>query len=125
MALKLFKLAIGATTDTTTDVKPDVFQYFYEFDAGDVEDDVLTIPAASFVDDTGAAATELVTVTEDNGYYRLFINGVLQQFDLYTADEDEVTVDIGEGVTINENAPITLIVVNFDPESDSDTAITT
>jgi hypothetical protein len=125
MALKLFKLAIDATADITTTVKPEISQYFYEFDEEDVENDVLTIPAASFVDDTGAAATELATVTTDNGYHRLFINGVLQQFGLYTADEDEVTVNIGAGVTISENAPITLIVVNFDPESDSDIVITT
>ena len=124
MALKLFKLVIDADTDTTTVVKPNIIQYFYEFDENDVEDGTLTIPASSFIDDEGLAVETLETVTEDNGYYRLFINGVLQQYELYTTTATSVTVTIGEETIPNE-APVTLIVANFEPESESDTIITT
>ena len=124
MAVKLFKLVIDADTDTTTDVKPDVIQYFYEFDAGDVDEGTLSILADDFIDDAGEEIEVLETIDEDNGYYRLFINGVLQQYSLYTVAETGVTVEIDEE-TIPAGAPITLIVVNFEPESDSDTVITT
>ncbi|HZJ76738.1 MAG TPA: DUF4183 domain-containing protein [Oscillospiraceae bacterium] len=124
MALKLFKLVIDAATETTTKIKPDIIQYFYEFDADDVDDGTLIIPATSFIDDTGDEVVTLETVTPNNGYYRLFINGVLQQYGLYTTAETSVTVTIGTE-TIPDGAPVTLIVANFDPESDSDTVIAT
>ena len=67
----------------------------------------------------------LTTATADNGYYMLFINGVLQQSSLYTVSGDGSQVVITDAATIPVGAPITLVVTNFAPVSDSDTTVTT
>lgn len=125
MAVQLFKLKIVVDSDITTDLYPDVNQYFYELDLGDVDEGTLTIPAASFVDDTGAAPDALEVVSTNNGYYRLFINGVLQQSALYTVDNQGANVTIIDADTIEEDAPITLIVTNFVPVSTADNTVIT
>ena len=79
MAVTLFKLAITADTTTTVTTKPDVKRYFYILNQDHITDDVLTIPANAFVDDAGDTVDEITEITPDNGYYMLFINGVLQQ----------------------------------------------
>lgn len=125
MAVQLFKLKIVVDSDITTDLYPDVKQYFYLLDPDDVEEGTLTIPAANFVDDTGINQTALDVVSPNNGYYRLFINGVLQQSDLYTVDSEGADVIIIDADTIEEDAPITLIVTNFAPDSSADNTVTT
>ena len=51
--------------------------------------DTVTIPASEFVDDEGNPVVgNLTTVTTDNGYYNLYVNGALQQTSLYTVEED-------------------------------------
>lgn len=126
MATQLFKLAIDATTTTDVEVNPEIEKYFYLLDAVDRTGGVLTIPAAKFVDDAGDDVTgNLTTATTNNGYYLLFINGVLQQSSLYTVNTDGSQVTVNDAETIPVGAPITLIVTNFAPTSDSDTTITT
>ncbi len=126
MATQLFKLAIDATTTTDVVINPDIENYFYLLDAVDRTDDVLTIPANKFTDDTGNVMTgNLTTVATANGYYLLFINGVLQQSSLYTVSGDGSQVTVNDAETIPVGAPITLIVTNFAPTSDSDTTVTT
>ncbi|NLT94792.1 MAG: DUF4183 domain-containing protein [Clostridia bacterium] len=120
----LFKLAISAETQTTVSTKPDIKRYFYKFDPQHLDQGVLTIPATAFVDDQdNPVADTLTLITPDNGYYLLFINGVLQQEDLYTVDEDEVVIQ--DASTIEVDSPITLIVTNFAPEADSQTTVNT
>ncbi len=126
MATQLFKLAIDAATTTDVVINPDIENYFYLLDAVDRTDDVLTIPANKFTDDTGNVMTgNLTTVATANGYYLLFINGVLQQSSLYTVSGDGSQVTVNDAETIPVDAPITLIVTNFAPTSDSDTTVTT
>ncbi len=126
MATQLFKLAIDATTTTDVELNPEIENYFYLLEEVDRTDDVLTIPATKFIDDAGDIMTgNLTTAATDNGYYLLFINGVLQQSSLYTVSGDGSQVTVNDAATIPVGAPITLIVTNFAPISDSDTTVTT
>lgn len=126
MAAQLFKLAIDATTTTDVEISPKIENYFYLLDAADRTDDVLTIPATKFIDDAGNIMTDnLTTATTDNGYYLLFINGVLQQEILYTVSIDGSQVTVNDAEMIPVGAPITLIVTNFEPTADSSTTVTT
>lgn len=126
MAIQLFKLAIDATTTTDVDINPEIAKYFYLLEEVDRTDDVLLIPATKFIDDDGDVMTvNLTTAAPDNGYYLLFINGVLQQSSLYTVSGDGSQVTVNDAETIPVGAPITLIVTNFAPVSDSDTTVTT
>jgi hypothetical protein len=77
----------------------------------------------AFVDDQGDAVTTITLAATDNGYYLLFINGVLQQDSLYTVSANNVVVQDAD--TIPEDAPITLSVINFAPDADTQTTITT
>lgn len=126
MAIQLFKLAIDATTTTDIDVSPETINYFYLLNEDERTAGVLTIPATKFIDDAGDIMTgNLTTATTDNGYYLLFINGVLQQSGLYSVETDGSEVTVNNAETIPVGAPITLVVTNFVPTSDSDTTITT
>ena len=126
MATQLFKLAIDAETITDVDINPAIIRYFYLLEEVDRTDDTLVIPATKFVDDAGDIMTgNLTTAVADNGYYMLFINGVLQQSSLYTVSGDGSQVTVTDAETIPVQVPITLIVTNFAPISDSDTTVTT
>lgn len=126
MATTLFKLAIDAVTTTNTDINPEVSKYFYELREDERTDGTVTIPATQFTDSDGNIVTDnLTTLATDNGYYLLFINGVLQQSSLYTVSGDGSQVVITNVATIPVGAPITLIVNNFAPVSDSETTVAT
>jgi len=126
MATKLFKLVLSATTTTEVTTNPEVAKYFYNLREDERTDGTITIPAAQFFDDEGNAVTgNLTTVTANNGYYLLFINGVQQQTSLYTVSGDGSQVVITEGETVPVDAPIILVVNNFDPTSSSTTVINT
>lgn len=126
MAATLFKLVIEATTTTTTEINPEVEKYFYEVRDDDRVGNTLVIPAEQFIDDDGNNVVgNLTTAAPNNGYYLLFINGVLQQSSLFTVSPDGSEVEISDADTIPTGAPITLIVNNFAPDSDSDTTIIT
>ena len=126
MATQLFKLVIDAETTTDVDINPEVDKYFYELSEDDRTGATVTIPATEFTDDDGNVMTgNLTIVSTNNGYYLLFINGVLQQSSLYTVAADGSDVVITDAATIPVGAPITLIVTNFAPVSDSDTTVTT
>ncbi|MBS4025594.1 MAG: DUF4183 domain-containing protein [Clostridia bacterium] len=127
MPTQLFRLAITADTTTTTDTNPDVSRYFYDLAAGDRDTatDTLTVLASKFLDDAGIGvpATGLETVAADNGYYSLFINGVLQQTSLFTPSAAQLVVT--QVNTIPVSAPITFVVTNFAPTSTSTTTVDT
>jgi hypothetical protein len=120
----LFKLAITAETITTVSTKPNVQKLFYTFKSEHVSEGNLTIPANAFVDDQGDSITEIPLVTSsNNGYYMLFINGVLQQESLYTVTTANVQIPgIGD---VQTDTPIILVVTNFTPDADSQTTIAT
>ncbi len=126
MATQLFKLVVDATTTTDTDINPAVVKYFYELRETERTGDTVTIPATQFIDNNGDIMTgNLTTAVTNNGYYLLFINGVLQQSSLYTVSSDGSQVVITDAATVPVGAPITLIVNNFAPVSDSSTTVTT
>lgn len=126
MATKLFKLVIDAATTTDVQINPEIDEYFYELREDERTDDTVTIPATQFTDGSGNVMTgNLTTAAANNGYYLLFINGVLQQSSLYTVSGDGSQVVITDAATIPVGAPITLVVTNFAPTSDSDTIVTT
>lgn len=120
---RLFKLAITAETITTVTTEPDVKRYFYNLNTDDVDEGVLTIPAGSFVDDQDNPVDTITEITPGNGFYLLFINGVLQQSDLYTVSSTEVVVQ--DASTIEPGSPIVLVVTNFATNADSQTTINT
>jgi len=126
MATQLFKLVMTADTDTDTNTNPEVEKYFYNLREDERTGDTITIPAAQFTGDDGNAIIgDLTTIATDNGYYLLFINGVLQQSSLYTVAVNGSDVVITEGSTVPVDAPIVLVVNNFAPTSTSTTTITT
>lgn len=114
MAIKLFKLVMSATTNTTAE--PTAYNYFYTTTSA-VDNTRIFIDNSKFLKDDGNEATALVTKTANNGYYLLFINGELQQTGLYTVAASGVTIEDTPAFTIPESAPITLTVTNFDPVS--------
>ncbi|KJS81121.1 MAG: hypothetical protein JM58_17825 [Peptococcaceae bacterium BICA1-8] len=126
MPTQLFKLVIDASTSTTTDTNPAVQKYFYKLSAGHRAGGTTTVPSTSFSDDAGAAVvSNLVTATADNGYYSLFVNGVLQQSSLFTVGANGSQVVITSTSTVPVSAPITLAVNNFAPTSSSTVTVTT
>lgn len=126
MATQLFKLAISATTTTDVDTNPQVVQYFYTLSETERTGDVITIPSTLFFDDEGNNVVgNLTTVAANNGYYLLFINGVLQQTDIYTVSVDGSQVEITDAATVPVGAPIILVVNNFAPSANATTVINT
>lgn len=123
MAATLFKLAISAESTTTVTTKPSVLNYFYTLDPTHIDQGTLTIPATAFVDDQGDAVTTITLADADTGYYLLFINGVLQQEGLYSVTANNVVIQDAD--TIKEDSPITLSVINFTSDADTQTTVTT
>lgn len=118
MATTLFKLVMDATT--TTDTNPEVEKYFYNLEEVDRDSGIITIPYNKFFDDAGnSLTTNLTTVASNNGYYLLFVNGVLQQSSLFTVSSEGSTLEITNASSVPVSAPITLIVNNFAPTSDT------
>ena len=123
MPLQIMKLAIAATTTVTA--SPTVSRFFYTATATTTGAATLTIDAADFFGDTGAAATELPALATDNSYYNVYINGVLQMAGLsaYTAGAagiGSLAITVPAGSTILVGSPIVLEVTNFVPASDTD-----
>lgn len=73
----------------------------------------ITIPAASFVDDTGAAVTALPTITAED-YFDVYVNGIPQQASLSTLTTEDLVLD---DTSIGEGVPILLMVTNFQSSS--------
>lgn len=123
MALQLMKLLVSVTT--TTDVTPASDKYFYVTVAETAAGATLTIDAASFFDDTGAAVTALPALAAGNSYFQAYVNGVLQMQDLSTYTPGAtgvgslaIAVPAG-GPAIPANSPIVLEIVSFTPSSTS------
>ncbi|MEJ9314419.1 DUF4183 domain-containing protein [Priestia megaterium] len=85
------------TVATTTSVTPAPARFTVFVTAPMVAGGITSIPAGSFIDDTGAAITTLPAVTA-NSYANVYINGVIQPTSVYTLSttalniDDEVTV---------------------------------
>ncbi|RED66541.1 MULTISPECIES: DUF4183 domain-containing protein [Cohnella] len=121
MALQLMKLAVSATTTTTVD--PASTRYFYVTTAVTAAGATLTIDAASFFDDTGAAVASLPALNANNSYFNVYVNGILQMegISTYTPGATGVgslaiAVPAG-GDSILSDTPVVLETVVFVPTS--------
>jgi hypothetical protein len=72
--------------------------------------DGTTVAVTSFLDDSGTAATVFPVVA--NGYYNLYINGVLQEGDSYTISATELTFNSVTG-SISAGTPLVVEAVEL------------
>ncbi|GGE53939.1 DUF4183 domain-containing protein [Priestia taiwanensis] len=127
MPASLVKLVITAdntvggsiTTTTTTNVAPVTTRYVANVTAGMISGGVTTIPATSFLDDTGTALSSggLPTINA-NSYYTVQINGVLQQSGLSTLTNNDLVINAAVLVGV----PVTLEIVNFSGTTSTSTS---
>jgi hypothetical protein len=117
------------TAETTTTTVPTDTRFFYVTTGETVPGGTLTIDAADFFQDDGTALVELPVLSNENSYFNVFINGVLQMEgnSTYTAGATgvgqlEFTVPAG-GDSILTGTPVVLEVMNFAPVSN--TTVTT
>jgi hypothetical protein len=97
----------------TTTVTPVVSRLLAFITADMVGATDTTIPAASFVDDAGAAVTTLPTITAED-YFVVYVNGIPQQASLSTLTTANLVLD---DTTIGVGVPILLMVTNFQSSS--------
>lgn len=120
MAVELFKLVMSGTPSNIR-VSPTVNRYFRKYNA--VQDKVsnnrLMILASRFLNDNGSIVPSngIATRHLSNGYYMLFVNGALQQSNLYTVYKSQLLVLSG-AAGLPANSPISLVVNNFTPNLD-------
>ena len=116
MAKQLFKLVMTATTETIA--KPTTTRLFNKTTAT-VTAAYLVIPSSKFWNDAGTllASNSITEEVASNGYYLLFIDGVLQQSSLYTVTSAAVSISAPSALNIALSTPITLAITNFAPVS--------
>lgn len=102
MALSLINIHVNVSGAST--------RFFNVLAAPLVITDGTTVAATTFMDDTGEAATGFPVVT--NGYYNLYINGVLQEGDSYTVSATELTFNQVTG-TISAGTPLIIEAVEL------------
>lgn len=119
MALQLMKLLVTASSTITT--VPAVTRFFHVTTGETAAGATLTIDAADFFEDSGAAVTSLPALATDNSYFNVFINGILQMADnsTYTPGATAVgslafNVPAG-GDPILQGTPVIVEVMNFTP----------
>ncbi|MFD2329251.1 DUF4183 domain-containing protein [Cohnella sp. GCM10020058] len=97
----------------TTTVSPTVARFYAAITAAMIVGGVTTIPAASFLDDADAPVTVL-PVPADNGYYNVYINGILQQGGLSTLTTASLALAAADFL---EGTPVLLEVGTFGGDS--------
>lgn len=123
MAVSLIKMVITATstisgdvtTTTNTTVTPAGNRFVAFVTPAMVVGGVTTIPAASFVDDSGTAVVNLPAVSADS-YVNLYVNGILQQADLATTVS---TTQLVLDAPLSENQPVMLEFIQVTATSTS------
>lgn len=102
MALSLININVNVTSTST--------RFFNVLAAPLTVADGTTVAATSFLDDSGVAATAFPDVT--NGYYNLYLNGVLQEGGSYTISPTELTFNTVTG-TISAGTPLVVEAVEL------------
>ncbi len=102
MALSLINIHVNVSGTST--------RFFNVLAAPLAVTDGTTIAATAFLDDSGVAATAFPIVT--NGYYNFYINGVLQEGDLYTISATELTFNTVTGI-ISAGTPLVVEAVEL------------
>lgn len=121
MALQLMKLLVTAATATVA--VPTDSRFFHTTTSETAAGSTLTIDAASFFDDTGAAVTSLPSLAANNSYFNVYVNGILQMDGLSTytpgaTGVGSLAIDVpAGGDSILAGTPIVLEVISFAPSS--------
>ncbi|MFJ5768678.1 DUF4183 domain-containing protein [Psychrobacillus sp. NPDC093180] len=102
LALSLMNIQVNVSGTST--------RFFNVLAAPLVVTDGTTIPATAFLDDSGTAATAFPVIT--NGYYNLYVNGVLQEGNAYTISATELTFNDVDGL-ITAGTPLVLEAVDL------------
>ncbi|WP_283610662.1 DUF4183 domain-containing protein [Faecalispora anaeroviscerum] len=107
MAKQLFRLA--ATNSSVSETS-----YFYKRSTAITVTSVdFSLPKATWIKGNGSAVGTGAFTLATNGYYNLFINGVLQQSSLYTVSSTGVVLTGATAAyTISASSPFTLTVAN-------------
>ena len=118
MTLEIMKLAVEAFS--TVSAKPDIQRFFHKTTNIVTGPSTLEIPAQDFFNDTGAAVTLLPAITSDNGYFQVYMNGILQMNGLSTyipgkVNEGKLSITIPDGSNILHGTIIVLEILNFVP----------
>ncbi|WP_283248971.1 DUF4183 domain-containing protein [Paenibacillus antibioticophila] len=96
---------IPGTVDLSSiEVIPSSSRYFYIADES--MDGIAILPAHRFTDDAGAAVTHFPEETS-NSYNHLFINGMLQEGQLFSVDSQTLTLHLGND-TVWAGTPVIL-----------------
>lgn len=115
MALSILKMVGSGTTEA----KPTVTKYFHTLAAAFNTSESYSIAVADFKTDTGGDAAALTLAANNNGYYTLFINGVVQPSGLIKSvaiDKLKIGLTAGAGnLSLLASEVITLEVTNFAP----------
>ncbi|MGG1553307.1 DUF4183 domain-containing protein [Paenibacillus ferrarius] len=106
IAVSSAPVATGGTVTTTVD--PVVTRFNAVLTAGMITTDT-TIPAAAFLDDNGDAITNLPSPPTD-GYYNVYVNGVLQEGGLSTLTTASLVLATTDTVA---GTPVVLEVADF------------
>lgn len=102
MALSLININVNVTSTST--------RFFNVLESTLAVVDGTTVAATDFLDDSGTAATTFPAVL--NGYYNLYLNGVLQQRDVFTIEATELTLNSITG-NISAGTPLVIEVVEL------------
>lgn len=111
MALQLFHLAATTAAETNNN-------YFYKKNAKITVSTAagFSIKKSIWLKGNGSAVGSGAFATAANGYYNLFINGVLQQSALFNVSASRVLLNkISVKYTIAASSPLTLAVKGFTP----------
>lgn len=113
MALSLLKIVGSGTTQA----KPTVKNYFHTMSGAVNSVAAFSIAVANFVTDAGTTTTALALASANNGYYTLFINGVVQQTGLIqSVAVGKLKIAVATGtLDLKANEVIALAVTNFAP----------
>ncbi|WP_155592918.1 DUF4183 domain-containing protein [Lysinibacillus cavernae] len=102
MALSIINIHVNVTGTST--------RFFNVLAAPLIITDGTTVASTTFLNDSGTAATTFPVVV--NGYYNLYINGVLQEGDAYTVSATAVTFNTVTA-TLSAGTPIVLEAVEL------------
>lgn len=102
MALSIININVNVTGSST--------RFFNILAAPLTITDGTTVAVGTFLNDSGNAATAFPIVS--NGYYNLYINGVMQEGDSYTVSATEITFNDVSGV-LSAGTPLILEAVEL------------
>lgn len=95
----------------TSPVIPTVNRYFYVAESPINLTNGATLSATNFTDDTGNPVSAF-TLYSPNGYVNLYVNGVMQQGNMYAVDNNTLTIT-PDGSTIAQGTPLVIESIGF------------